>query len=148
MAAKKETKKTAKKTTKKTTKKSEKILLTYKPIVSSSKKFIGRLPKQEFQDINGRRVEVTVPKIEGLPIQLIVEKDEVIEVTPEQLQQLEDCGFVETEEEYKNRQKFVDNLDPQHPETLTFSQLANENNHGFMSARESNYIYTDKLTRV
>ena len=143
MAAKK-----SKSTTKKTTKKSEKkILLTFKPVVSSARKFIGRLQMKDYQEKNGKRVEVVVPRIEGLPMKLEVAKDEVIEVTPAQLEELEKCGFVETEEEYKARQQFVDNLDPQHPDSLTYDQLDGKGRQ-FMTARQSDYIYTDKLIRV
>lgn len=149
MVAKKSKSTTRKTTTKKTTtKKSEdKILLTFRPVASAARKFIGRLQTKEFQEQNGKQVEVLVPRIEGLPMKLEVAKDEVIEVTPEQLAELEKCGFVETEEEYKARQQFVDNLDPQHPDSLTYEQLDGKGRQ-FMTTRQSNYVYTDKLIRV
>lgn len=146
MAAKKSksTKKTEKKTTKKT---EEKILLTFQPVVSSARKFIGRLQMKEYQEQDGRRVEAIVPRIEGLPMKLVVNKDEVIEVTPKQFEELQACGFVETDEEYEARQQFVDNLDPQHPDSLTFDQLDGKGRQ-FMTPQQSERIYTDKLIRV
>lgn len=145
MAAKKTT--ASKTKSKKSTKKDEKIKLTYRPIASAARVYICRLVKKEWQDRDGRRVEVTVPRIEGLPTLLEVKKDEVIEVTKVQLEQLEECGFVETQEEYEKRQKFVDNLDPQHPDTLTFDQLSGKGQK-FMTVRDSLYVYDDKLIRV
>lgn len=145
MAARKTTSKT--KPRKTTAKKNEKIRLTYRPIASAARVYVCRLVKKEWQDRDGRRVEVTVPRIEGLPTLLEVKKDEVIEVTQSQLEQLQECGFVETQEEYEARQKFVDNLDPQHPDTLTFDQLSGKGQK-FMTVRESIYVYNDKLIRV
>ena len=144
MAEKKTTSKTK---SRKSTKKDEKIRLTYQPIASAARVYVCRLVRKEWQDRDGRRVEVTVPRIEGLPTLLEVKKDEVIEVTQSQLEQLQECGFVETQEEYEARQKFVDNLDPQHPDTLTFDQLSGRGQK-FMTVRDSIYVYNDKLIRV
>ena len=86
--------------------------------------------------------------IEGLPQILTVKKNEVIEVTPQQCDELEALGFVETQEEYNKRQEFVDNLDNQHPDKLSFEQM-NGFNQGQLTMRDSQYkVYMDKLIRL
>ena len=47
-----------------------------------------------------------VPAIEGLPIDFIVKKGEIVEVTQDQFKALQDRGHVETDEEYQARQDF------------------------------------------
>lgn len=147
----KEKKTTAKKTTaKKTTKKSKPktIQLTFKPMTGSSvKRMKIQLRKKEWQNINGRQVERNVPLIEGLPEYLVVEKDEIIEVTPDQYDALVDMKCVETEEEYQKRLEFVDNLGKQHPQKLTYDQIEEDYVNG-ASIRRFEEFYKDKLIRV
>lgn len=141
MAKKKETQK------KETTKKSSKIKLTFQPMVASAKVLRVRLVKKEWQEINGRQVEISVPKIKGLPEILEVAKGEVIEVSKTQFEQLQQLGCVETDEEYKKRQQFIDSLGDQHPQKLTYDQIDKDyvNNAGL---RDFERLYTDKLIRV
>ena len=151
MATKKETQKktTAKKTTtKKTTTKGSKIKLTFKPIASGAKEINLLLRTKRMEEKDGRQVQVTAPLIEGLPVTLTVKKDEIIEVTKQQCEQLEELGFVETEEQYKERLAFVDNLQNQHPDKLSFEQLSGLNG-GQLTSRDSQYkVYMDRLIRL
>lgn len=151
MATKKETQKktTAKKnTTKKTTTKSSKIKLTFKPIASGAKEINLLLRTKKMEEKDGRQVQVTAPLIEGLPVTLTVKKDEIIEVTKQQCEQLEELGFVETEEQYQERLAFVDNLQNQHPDKLSFEQLSGLNG-GQLTSRDSQYkVYMDRLIRL
>lgn len=152
MATKKETQKktTAKKTTtkKSTAKKNSAVKLTFKPIASGAKEINLLLKTKKMEEKDGRTVQVTAPLIEGLPTVLTVQKDEVIEVTKKQCDQLEELGFVETEKEYKERMDFVDNLQNQHPDKLSFDQLSGINN-GQLTARDSQYkVYMDRLVRL
>lgn len=145
MAEKKKTQK--KKTTKKSSTKKN-IQLTFKPIASGAKEINLLLKTPKIEEKDGRSVQVTAPLIEGLPTILTVKKDEVIEVTPAQCDELEKLGFVETEEEYQTRMDFVDNLDNQHPDKLSFEQM-NGFNQGQLTMRDSqNTIYMDKLVRL
>lgn len=141
MAEKKKTQKKKKTTTKK-------IKLTFMPIASGAKEVSFRLVTKKMEERDGRNVQVNAPLIEGLPQILTVKKNEVIEVTPQQCDELEALGFVETQEEYKKRQEFVDNLDNQHPDKLSFEQM-NGFNQGQLTMRDSQYkVYMDKLIRL
>lgn len=135
-----------KKTTKKST--AKKIKLTFKPIASGAKEMNLLLKTKKMEEKDGRNVQVTAPLIEGLPIILTVKKDEVIEVTKTQCDELEKLGFVETEEEYRARMDFVDNIDNQHPDKLSFEQM-NGFNQGQLTLRDSQHtVYMDKLVRL
>lgn len=141
MAEKKKTQKKKKTTTKN-------IKLTFMPIASGAKEVNFRLATKKMEERDGRNVQVNAPLIEGLPQILTVKKNEVIEVTPQQCDELEALGFVETQEEYKKRQEFVDNLDNQHPDKLSFEQM-NGFNQGQLTMRDSQYkVYMDKLIRL
>ena len=126
----------------------KKIKLTFQPIASGAKELNCKLKTKKYEERDGREVLVTVSKIEGLPQYLTVKRGEVIEVTQAQCDKLEDLGFVETEEEYKERQKFVDNLENQHPDKLSFDQLKGLNG-GELTMRDSQKtVYMDKLIRL
>lgn len=152
MAAKKKTetskKTTTKKTTtKKTTKKSDKIKLTFRPLVGGAKAMNIILKTQKIEERDGRRMAVDAPLIEGLPEKLNIRRDEVLEVTQAQYDELMKLGLIETDEEYQERQDFVENLESQHPDKLSFNQL--EGNGGFLTLRDSQHkIYMDKLIRL
>jgi len=145
MAAKKKTTKTASKTKSKA-KTQKKIQLTFNPIMSAADKFRILLRKKEIKKVNGMEVPFYVPKVEGLPMKLVVAKGEVIEVTEEQLEQL--GNWVETEEEYNKRQKFIENMNPQHPETLTWDMIVAEGGNWATLADSQHIVYNDKLLRV
>lgn len=148
MAEKKTTqKKTTQKKATSTTRRAKKIKLTFQPVAAGTKVFNLRLTAPGVANINGKDVATTVPLIEGLPMKMSVKKGEVIEVTEAQYQALEEYGFVESEEEYKARIAFVDNLDPQHPDTLNFDQTGSY--QGLLTATDSQHkVYMDKLIRV
>ena len=143
MAEKKKTQK--KKTTPKKT--SSKIKLTYSPIGFGAEVMTFPLKTREYQDIDGRRVAVSVPLIKGLPMQLVVHKGDIIEVTKSQYEELKALNLVETEEEYKERQKFIDNLSNQHPQTYNDLEKA-ENLGQLLNSYDSQHkIFNDKLLR-
>lgn len=126
----------------------KKIQLTFQPIASGAKEMNCQLKTKKFEERDGRQVQVTAPLIEGLPQILTVKRGEIIEVTKAQCDKLEELGFVETEEEYKERQKFVDNLENQHPDKLSFAQLSGFNG-GQLTMRDSQKtVYMDKLIRL
>jgi len=151
MAPKKKTKseKSEEKTEKKTTKKSEKkIKLTFSPIMGAASQFTALLREKSIKEDFGREVASYSPAIKGLPMKLVVQKGEVLEVTEKQFEELQARGFVESNEEYKARQDFISNLSAQHPETLTWEMIVAEGSN-FATLRDSQkIIYNDKLIRV
>lgn len=142
---------TKKKTTKKTTtkKKTEPkmIQLTFSPVAGGAKEINLQLRTKKTEERNGSMVTVSAPAIEGLPMVFTVHRDEIIEVTPEQCAQLEAKGLVETKEEYEQRKAFVDNLQEQHPERLSYNQIIGD--EGLLTMRDSQHtVYLDKLIRL
>jgi ABC-type uncharacterized transport system YnjBCD substrate-binding protein len=89
-----------------------------------------------------------VPAIEGLPIDFVVKKGEVVEVTQEQFKELQKRGHVETDEEYEARQEFIDNLSAQHPNTLSWDLIVAEGSNFATLTDSQKIIYNDKLIRV
>lgn len=138
-------------TTKKTTtkKKSEPkmVQLTFSPVAGGAKELNLQLRTKKSEERNGSMVTVSAPAIEGLPMVFTVHKDEIIEVTETQCAQLEAKGLVETKEEYEQRKAFVDNLENQHPEKLSYNQIIND--EGLLNMRDSQHtVYMDKLIRL
>ena len=76
-----------------------------------------------------------------------VNKDEIVEVTQEQFEQLQSMGFVESDEAYEKRRKFIEDIDPQHPSKPTWDSVARENEF-WLTLRDSEKIYNDVLIRV
>lgn len=143
-----EKKKTQKKKSSKKNATKKNIQLTFRPIASGAKEFNAVLKARKTEERDGRSVTVTAPLIEGLPTMLTVRRDEIIEVTPAQCEALEELGFVESDAEYKERMNFIDNLENQHPDKLSFDQM-NGFNGGQLTLRDSQHkIYMDKLIRV
>lgn len=140
-----EKKKTQKKKT--TTKKSSKIKLTYSPIGFGAEVMSFPLKTKEYQEIDGRRLAVSVPLIKGLPMDLTVQKGEVIEVTKAQYEELKELKLVETEEEYKARKQFIDNLENQHPQTYGDLEKAENLGQLLNSSDSQRKIFNDKLIR-
>lgn len=147
MAPKKKTK--SEKSETKTTKKSEKkVKLTFSPIMGAANQFTALLREKTIKEDYGREIASYSPAIDGLPMKLVVQKGEIIEVTEKQFEELQSMGFVETNEEYKARQDFIQNLSAQHPETLTWEMIVAEGSN-FATLRDSQkIIYNDKLIRV
>ena len=85
--------------------------------------------------------------IEGLPGVLTVRAGEIIEVTPEQLEQLIELQFVESEEQVSNRKAIEKGLEPQHPERLSYDIMATNRDFN-IKPRELEKLYTDKLIVV
>lgn len=144
MAAKKSTKKES--TKKETKSKAKTIKLTFNPIMSAANSFTILLRKKEIKRVNGSEVPYYAPSVEGLPMKLTVKKGEIIEVTEDQLPALE--PWVETEEEYKKRQKFINDMSAQHPETLTWDMIVAEGGNWSTLADSQHIVYNDKLLRV
>jgi len=145
--AKKSTTKKSETKKKTTTKKDEKVKLTFSPILSAATRFKILLRDKKIEEVNGRKVPVVTPKIEGLPIEFVVNKDEIVEVTQEQFEQLQSMGFVESDEAYEKRRKFIEDIDPQHPSKPTWDSVARENEF-WLTLRDSEKIYNDVLIRV
>ena len=143
----KETKVAKEKSTKKSTKKNNKVQLTFRPIFSAATNFTAYLQEKVTRVNNGNEIIVDIPMIEGLPGILTVKAGEVITVTEEQLKQLVDLGFVESEDQVADRKAIEKGLAPQHPERLSYDIMAT--NHDFnIKPRELEKIYTDKLIVV
>lgn len=146
MATKK--KQTTEKTEKKSSKKSDKVVLTFLPILGAADQYSALLREKIIRKDYGREVASYAPAIEGLPMKITVKKGETIEVTEEQYKELQKRGHVESDEEYKQRQAFIKNLSSQHPETLTWDMIVAEGSN-FATLRESqDIIYNDKLIRA
>lgn len=140
-----------KKTQKKITTKSKKpktIQLTFCPVASGAKEMNIQLRTKITEEKDGRTVVVNAPLIKGLPQTLTIRKNEIIEVTEAQCEELERLGLVESEAEYKQRKQFVDNLKDQHPDRLSYAQITG-NNEGLLTMRDSQHVvYMDKLIRL
>lgn len=142
---KKDTKtKTAKKSS---TKKSKNIQLTFRPVFSAATNFTAYLQQKVTRVNNGNEMIVDIPMIEGLPGILTVKAGEVITVTEEQLKQLTDLGFVESEDQVADRRAIEKGLAPQHPERLSYDIMATNRDFN-IKPRELEKIYTDKLIVV
>lgn len=153
MAPKKKTEtkkeKEAKKETKETkSKKTSKVKITFAPIMGAAVQYKALLREKTIKKDYGREVASYVPAIEGLPIDFIVKKGEIVEVTQDQFKALQDRGHVETDEEYKARQDFIDNLSAQHPDTLSWDLIIAEGANFATLTDSQKIIYNDKLIRV
>lgn len=136
--------KTAKKSS---TKKSKNIQLTFRPVFSAATNFTAYLQQKVTRVNNGNEMIVDIPMIEGLPGILTVKAGEVITVTEEQLKQLTDLGFVESEDQVADRKAIEKGLAPQHPERLSYDIMATNRDFN-IKPRELEKIYTDKLIVV
>lgn len=135
-------------TKKASTKKEKTISLTFAPILGAADQFTALLREKKIKDVYGEEVASYTPAIEGLPMKLTVRKGEVIEVTPAQFEALQRLGHAETDEEYKQREAFIERLSNQHPEKLTWEMIVAEGSN-FATLYESQMIiYNDKLVRV
>lgn len=136
------------KTKSKSKKSDSKISLTFLPIMGAADQYTMLLREKTIKKVYGREVAAYAPAIEGLDMKVTVRKGEVLEVTKEQFEELQARGHVETDEEYKKRQAFVDNMSAQHPSTLTWDMIVAEGAN-FATLRDSqDIIYNDKLVRV
>ena len=140
---------TKKAATKKTAAKKEEkdIKLTFRPVFSAATNFTAYLQKKAQRVNNGNEVMVDVPIIEGLPGILTIKAGEIITVTPEQLKQLTELGFVESEDQVADRKAIEKGLAPQHPERLSYDIMATDRDFN-IKPRELEKIYTDKLIVV
>lgn len=147
MAPKKKTTKSTKSTETKA-KKEKLITLTFLPIMGAADQYTALLRKKTMMKDYGREVPVYTPAIEGLPMKLTIKKGQTYDVTPEQLKILQDMGHVETDEEYKAREKFINEMSDQHPRKLTWEMIVAEGSN-FKTLRDSqDIVYNDKLLIV
>lgn len=147
MAPKKKTETKSKKTESKP-KKSKTVKLTFAPIMGAAIQYKALLREKVIKKAYGKEVITYQPAIEGLPVDFVVKKGEIVEVTEEQYLQLQERGHVESDEEYKKRQEFIDNLDSQHPETLTWDMIIAEGSNFATLLDSQHIIYNDKLVKV
>ena len=138
MAAKKKT--TQKKTT---TKKNTKVKIMYSPVGLTAEYINIPLKKKVTQE--GTINLVSVPLIEGLPMQITLRKGQSIDVTPDQLQQLQNAKVVESDEEHKKRIAYIDNLPNQFPDGLSAVERAEKEKTLLTAWDIEHKIYNDKL---
>lgn len=151
MAPKKKSETKSKKTeteTKSKAKKSATVKLTFSPIMGAAEVYKALLREKVVKKSYGKDVISYQPAIEGLPIDFVVRKGEIVEVTESQFEQLQKRGHVETDEEYKRRQEFIDNLSSQHPETLTWEMILAEGSNFSTLLDSQKIVYNDKLIKV
>ena len=121
--------------------------MTFRPVFSAATNFTAYLQQKVTRVNNGNEMIVDIPMIEGLPGILTVKAGEVITVTEEQLKQLTDLGFVESEDQVADRRAIEKGLAPQHPERLSYDIMATNRDFN-IKPRELEKIYTDKLIVV
>ena len=144
---------TESKTTKKTkskktaTKKQNDVKLTFRPVFSAATNFTAYLQKKVTRVHDGNEMIVDEPIINGLPGILTVKAGEIITVTEEQLNELTELGFVESDEQVADRKAIEQGLAPQHPERLSYDIMATNRDFN-IKPRELEKIYTDKLIVV
>lgn len=150
MAPKKSTKSTTKKEeTKKETPKAKKtIQLTFAPMLSAATQYKMLLRKKVEKDVNGDTVLVNAPLIDGLPVEVIVKKGQIFNVTQEQYEALQNLGYVESDEDYARRQAYIKTLPPQHPDEKIPWHSIEQERPFWISLKDSEMIYDDKLIRV
>lgn len=142
-ARKKTTQKKSTTTQKSSAKEKTNVKIMYSPVGLTAEYMNIPLKKKKIQD--GTVNLISTPLIEGLPMELHMEKGEVLEVTPEQLEQLRALKVVETQEEHDQRLAFIKNLPDQYPEDLSAVEKA-EREHQLLTAWDAqNRIYSDKL---
>ena len=142
MAAKKEGK-----TTKKT-KTSKKVKITFAPIMGAAKQYTALLRVKTVKQVYGREETIYSPAIEGLPMEFTVRKGEIIEVTQEQLNKLQERGHVETNEENQKRKDFISSMSAQHPQKLTWDMIISEGANFSTLMDSQSIVYNDKLLIV
>lgn len=116
-------------------KKEQKMIpITFKPQFSAaSHKTINlKIPEQKL--VKGEVVVEYKPKIEGLPLELTIHKDEIFEVTPEQFKALYEMpGVIDTPEDIAERDR---------QRTLIGNQVGT-NPKEFKTAKARAHLYTD-----
>ena len=138
MAAKKKT--TQKKTT---TKKNTKAKIMYSPVGLTAEYINIPLKKKVTQE--GTVNLISVPLIEGLPMQITLRKGESMEVTSDQLHQLQNAKVVESNEEHERRIDFIKNLPNQFPDGLSAVEKAEKEKTLLTAWDIEHKIYSDKL---
>ena len=128
---------------KKSTKKAEEpkmVTIQYSPVGFNAEQNNFPLKKKEY---NGTSL-VSVPLIEGLPMELSFHKGQTMEVTEEQLKQLQAIKVVESDEERKSRKAFINNIPDQYPNTANDEKA--EEVKKLLTANDLQFkIYNDRL---
>lgn len=141
-AKKKEGKSSSKKQT------AKKVKLTFAPIMGAGVEYTALLREKAIKNVYGREQTFYSPAIEGLPMEFTVRKGQIVEVTEEQLKELQARGHVETDEEHLQRQNFIHTMSPQHPETLSWDLIVAEGSNFATLLDSQNIVYNDKLLIV
>lgn len=123
------------KSEKKSEKKSKKMIpITFKPQFSAASHKTVNLKIAETKIVNGETVTEYKSKIEGLPPEFTIHKDEVVEVTPEQFQALYEIpGVIDTPEDIAERDR---------QRTLIGNQVGT-NPKEFVAAKARAHLYQD-----
>lgn len=136
--------KTSKKKT--TSKKSKDIKLTFKPLHSATKILTLYLFKKVVRIDGQHEVLDREPMIKGLPGLLHVEKDEIITVTKEQFDALDELGYIASKADISRKISLKDSVKNQHPEKLSFDEYDGAESN--LLPRDATTIYTEQLTVV
>lgn len=142
-----EKKTTAKKTTKKSTKTNDNVKITFRPLFSAATQFTAYLQHKVKVVDNGNEILVDKPIIDGLDGTLTIRAGEIITVTKEQFDKLDELGFIESKEQRDYRESIEKNLEPQHPERLSYDMMATNRDFN-IKPRDLSKIYTDKFIVV
>jgi hypothetical protein len=116
------------------TKEQKMIPITFKPQFSAASHKTVNLKIAEQKLVNGEIVTEYKPKIEGLPLELTIHKDEIYEVTPEQFKALYEIpGVIDTPEDIAERDR---------QRTLIGNQVGT-NPKQFVVAKARTHLYQD-----
>lgn len=130
---------------KKTQAKPKNVKLTFRPLYSATSELSIRLKKTVTRVVNGQEMLVEEPLIKGLDPILTVKQNDVIEVTPEQLAELQKINVIESDEERAHRQSIEQGIRDQHPERLSWEAMK-DNINSTVPMRDIDKIYANKLT--
>ncbi len=130
---------------KKTQAKPKNVKLTFRPLYSATSELSIRLKKTVTRVVNGQEMLVEEPLIKGLDPILTIKQNDVIEVTPEQLAELQKINVIESDEERAHRQSIEQGIKGQHPERLSWEAMK-DNINSTVPMRDIDKIYANKLT--
>ena len=142
-----EKKTTAKKTTKKSAKTNDNVKITFRPLFSAATQFTAYLQQKVKVVDNGNEILVDKPIIDGLDGTLTIRAGEIVTITKEQFDKLDELGFIESKEQRDYRESIEKSLEPQHPERLSYDMMATNRDFN-IKPRELSKIYTDKFIVV
>jgi hypothetical protein len=122
----------------KAAKTSKKIQITFKPRFSACTKKSINLKQPKTVAVGDNLRTEYEPKIEGLPMVLTLEADEVMEVTQEQFKALYEMGFIDTPEDIEERER----------QRMAINTQAGANPREFIVAKSRANLYEDNFVLV